>query len=377
MMNETGNDHYLLTPGPLTTSLATKQAMLRDWGSRDPRFSALTKRIRQRLLTLVDASETHVCIPMQGSGTFAVEAALGTLIPRQGKVLVLVNGAYGRRIVSILQILGRETIVHETTEDTPCDVVRLGAALEADKDISHVAVIHCETTSGLLNPIKKVSDTVKRCGRRLLIDAMSAFGAIPLSAADIQFDAVMASSNKCLEGAPGFGFVIARQTSLVESEGNSHSLALDLYAQWRCFEKNGQWRFTPPTHVVAAFDQALEEYLSQGGLEARAARYRENYGILVGAMETLGFEMYLDPEIQAPIIATFHTPADPNFDFATFYDALAEEGFLIYPGKITSVDTFRIGCIGQLYPAQMNEAVRVITEVLHTMGVSNCHAQER
>jgi phosphonoacetate hydrolase len=368
---------YLLTPGPLTTSEATKEAMLKDWGSRDPRFIELTARIRRRLVELAGGQGTHVCVPLQGSGTFAVEAALGTLIPRAGKALVLVNGAYGSRMAKILKTLGRSLAILETAEDVPNEPARVDALLARDPEISHVLMVYCETTTGILNPVEEVARIVQRHGRRLLVDAMSAFGALPFDLRRIPCDAVMASSNKCLEGVPGMGFVIVRESLLAECEGNSHSLALDLHDQWKGLEKNGQWRFTPPTHVLAAFDQALEEHRLEGGVEGRGARYRRNCAILVDGMRSLGFETLLPDALQAPIIVTFHVPADPRFVFENFYDRLSAKGFVIYPGKLTVADSFRIGCIGQLGEDEMRGALNAIRDALAELEVQVPVARRR
>jgi len=368
---ENQNEPLLLTPGPLTTSPATKAAMQRDWGSRDAEFIALNGRIRERLTALAGAQDSHVCVPVQGSGTFAVEATVGTLLPRDGKMLIMVNGAYGQRIAKICQIIGRacETLV--TPEDVPNDPQALDAALAADPAISHVAVIHCETTTGILNPVEAMAEVVERHGRALLIDAMSAFGAIPLDARAVRYDALMASSNKCLEGVPGMGYAIIRRAAIEAAAGNAHSLSLDLHAQWKAMEGNGQWRFTPPTHVLAAFDQALKQHEAEGGVAGRGARYEANRRVLVDGMRGLGFETLLPDELQAPIIVTFHTPADPNFDFVRFYDHLSRGGYVIYPGKLTVAETFRIGCIGQVYEDDIKGALAAIGRALDVMGVVN------
>jgi 2-aminoethylphosphonate-pyruvate transaminase len=368
---ENHNEPLLLTPGPLTTSAATKAAMQRDWGSRDAEFTALNKRIRERLVALAGAQDSHVCVPVQGSGTFAVEATIGTLLPRDGKMLVMVNGAYGQRIAKICQIIGRACETIETPEDVPNDPQALDAALAADPAISHVAVIHCETTTGILNPVEAMAEVVERHGRALLIDAMSAFGAIPLDARTVRYDALMASSNKCLEGVPGMGYAIVRRAVIETAAGNAHSLSLDLHAQWKAMEGNGQWRFTPPTHVLAAFDKALEQHEAEGGVAGRGARYEANRRLLVDGMRGLGFETLLPDELQAPIIVTFHTPADPNFDFVRFYDHLSRSGYVIYPGKLTVAETFRIGCIGQVHEDDIKGALAAIGQALDVMGVVN------
>ncbi len=364
-------DPWLLTPGPLTTSATVKEAMLHDWGSRDANFIRINREVREGLLAIAGASGSHVCVPVQGSGTFAVEAMIGTLLPRTGKLLALVNGAYGRRIVKICQTIGRDHVAIERAENQPIDPAAVTAALVQDPAISHVAVIHCETTSGILNPIEEIAKVVARAGRSLLIDSMSAFGALPVDASTIPFDALAASSNKCIEGVPGVGFVLVRRSVLESARGNAHSLALDLNDQWVSMEGNGQWRFTPPTHVLAAFHRALSEHTEEGGVAGRGKRYRDNCRILVDGMRALGFETLLPDAIQAPIIVTFHMPADPRFHFQTFYDRLKDRGFVIYPGKLTVADSFRIGCIGRLGAAEMKAALAAIREVMKELGVES------
>jgi 2-aminoethylphosphonate-pyruvate transaminase len=367
---------WLLTPGPLTTARETREAMLRDRGSRDEAFLEINARVCACLVALAggeEASDDYVCVPVQGSGTFAVEAALGTLVPAAGgKVLVLVNGAYGARMAKICTLLGRDMEVLENAEHEPTDVAVLAARLEADPAITHVAAVHCETTSGILNPLEDIARAVTKGGRRLLIDAMSSFGALPLDVKAMPCEALMASSNKCLEGVPGLGFVIAREKSLAEAAGNASSLCLDLQDQWRAMAETGQWRFTPPVHVIAALDTAIAAHAAEGGVAARGARYAENCRILVEGMRGLGFETLLPDVLQAPIIVTFHTPADPNFQFATFYDHLRARGYVIYPGKLTQTDSFRIGCIGQVGSEQMHGLIAAVTSSLEDMDVTRC-----
>ncbi len=361
----------LLTPGPLTTSRSVKEAMLRDWGSRDREFIALNAAVRQRLTALAGAEASHVTVPLQGSGTFVVEAMLGTLVPRDGKLLVLVNGAYGERMLEIAAYHGRAATALRTPEDVPNDPEALDRALAEDPAITHVAVVHCETTSGILNPLAEVAAVTARHGRRLLIDAMSAFGALPLDAREIRFEALAASANKCLEGVPGVAFAIVERQALLAAAGNCPSLALDLHDQYLAMEGNGQWRFTPPTHVLAAFHQALVEHEEEGGVEGRGRRYRENCRILVAGMRALGFESLLPDALQAPIIVTFRMPADPAFRFEDFYDRLRRKGFVIYPGKLTVAPSFRIGCIGRIGAAEMRRAVAAVADTLREMGVAS------
>lgn len=360
----------LLTPGPLTTTRATKEAMQVDWGSWDGAFNALTASVCRDLAEIAHAGDTHVCVPLQGSGTFAVEAALGTLVPRGGKVLVPNNGAYCQRIVRILGYLGRQAVVLDFAEDEPADPECIDAALLADTSITHVAQVHCETGTGILNPLPEIATVVQAHGRRMIVDAMSVFGVIPADLQTMPIDAVIAASGKCLEGVPGMGFVIANQAALAAAQGNSHSLAMDLHDQWAYLRKTGQWRFTPPTHVVAALRAAIDQYKEEGGQAARLERYSENCATLVGGLRGLGLRTFLDDMVQAPIIVTFHAPPDPAYDFAEFYRRVRDRGFILYPGKLTTVDTFRVGCIGAIGAAELRRAVGAIGTVLGEMGIS-------
>ena len=359
----------LLTPGPLTTSAATRSAMLSDFGSWDGAFNALTASVCRDLVAIVDAQSDHVCVPLQGSGTFSVEAALGTMVPRGGKVLVPGNGAKCKRILPIHGYLGRAAVVLPHGEQEPADPARIDAALAADASITHVAQVHCETGTGILNPLAEIAAVVAEHGRGLIIDAMSSYGAIPIDARKVRFDALVAASGKCLEGVPGMAFVIARRSALEAAAGNSSSLAMDLLDQWQYLQKTGQWRFTPPTHVMAALRAAIDQDQAQGGLDARLARYRENCGALVSGMRALGFEPFLPAALQAPIIVTFHAPPDPNYEFKDFYARVRDRGFVLYPGKLTAVETFRVGCIGAIGPDTLRQAVAAIAETLREMKV--------
>ena len=372
-VSETG-DPLLLTPGPLTTSKAVKQAMVHDWGSRDQAFIAINKAVLEQLPQIVNGKGTHVTVPMQGSGTFAVEAMLTTFVPPAGKVLLLINGAYGQRARKILEIARRSFVVHETPEDKPPDLAKVAALLKSDAEITHVFAVHCETTSGILNPIVEIARLAAKNGKRFLLDSMSAFGALPLDVTAMTVDAVAASSNKCIEGVPGLGFVIAREAALRETKGNATTLVLDLHDQWQNFGKTGQYRFTPPIHVIVSFHQALQEFLAEGGQPGRGGRYAENGRVLVEGMQALGFRPLLPPSLQTPIIYTFHMPRDPRFVFQTFYDSLKARGYVIYPGKLTVADSFRIGCIGRINADHMRNFLANVAEVLGEMGVTRPEA---
>lgn len=360
----------LLTPGPLTTSDQTKAALGRDWGSRDSEFATLSEGVRRRLAELAKVSDTHVAVPVQGSGTFAVEAAIQTLVPRDGRLLVLINGAYGHRILDIARRLGRACVTIEAAEDQPISPERVARALAEDAAITDVMIVHCETTSGLLNPLAEIAACVSQAGRRLLIDAMSSFGAVPIDGADIRFSALIGSSNKGLEGVPGLSFVIADAAHLKTCALNSTSVSLDLFDQWRGFETNRQWRFTPPVQVVAALSSALDQLEAEGGIAARHARYQQNCATLIDGMAVHGFETYIEPALQAPVIVTFRLPPGGWFQFQQFYDFLHARGIVIYPGKLTKEPSFRIGCIGAIDAGDIRRALAAVGAFMaeHTQG---------
>jgi 2-aminoethylphosphonate-pyruvate transaminase len=372
--SETG-DALLLTPGPLTTSRAVKEAMVHDWGSRDAVFLKINREVLEWLPVIAGAAESHVAVPVQGSGTFAVEAMLTSFVPPKGKVLVLVNGAYGHRAKRILDIARRKSVVYETPEDTPPDLAKVEAILKRNRTITHVFAVHCETTSGILNPVHEIGALAARYGKSYLVDSMSAFGALPIDAGRAHADAIAASSNKCIEGVPGLGFVICRKDVLPALAGNATTLVLDIHDQWANFAKTGQYRFTPPIHVIVAFHRALVEFREEGHQPGRGGRYARNARVLIDGMRALGFRTLLPDGLQAPIIVTFHMPKHPKFVFQSFYDALKDRGYVIYPGKLTVADSFRIGCIGRLHPEHLAGAVAAVAEVLREMGVSLSQAK--
>ena len=363
---------YLLTPGPLTTSRTVKLAMLADWGSRDVEFRKIVGDIRKRILQLANCDGSYECVIMQGSGTFAIEAALGSLCPdKRRKTLVVANGAYGDRAAQILERIGRPYLKIDKGDSAVPTVEEVVTMLDADKAISHVWMVHCETTSGIVNPIEEIGQAVKLHDKVFMVDAMSSFGALPLHMVALNMDVMVSSSNKCLEGVPGFSYVVLKRDLLEASAGASHSVVLDLFEQWRGLETNGQFRFTPPTHALVAFDQALKEHEQQGGVEGRGLRYQRNAQALVSGMTEIGFSTLLDENLSGPIIQTFLTPSDPNFHFEKFYEALRVRGFTIYPGKLTKRPSFRIGTIGQIDERVIAAALQAIRDVVAEMGVKD------
>lgn len=361
-------DKRLFTPGPLTTSERVKRAMLRDLGSRDAAFIEVVREIRRELLRLGGvAGGGYEAVLMQGSGTFGIESVVGSVIPRDGKLLVAVNGAYGRRMAEMGERLGIPVVRYAVPENQPVDAAYIADALAADGLISHVGVIHCETTTGLLNPVAEIGRVVHDAGRSLIIDAMSSFGGMHLDSACADF--TVSSANKCLQGVPGFAFALARREALEAAAGRARSLSLDLHAQWKGLEKDGQFRFTPPTHALLAFREALAELEDEGGIAARAARYGRNREALIEGMSVLGLEEYLPRELQSAIIMSYRYPRHEAFRFEEFYERLSARGLVIYPGKVSDADCFRIGTIGHLFEDDFRELTSAAGEVLAAMGV--------
>eukprot|EP00744_Colponema_vietnamica_P002788 GILI01004344.1.p1 GENE.GILI01004344.1~~GILI01004344.1.p1 ORF type:complete len:435 (-),score=143.71 GILI01004344.1:255-1511(-) len=368
-----GREALLFTPGPLTTSPAVKQAMLVDLGSRDDAFLRVVREVREKLLTAANVSQKdgYECVIMQGSGTFAVESVVSSTIPRDGKLLVIANGAYGERMAKMCQILNIDhTVIRYKDWQSPRleDIRRV---LESDKKITHVGVIHSETTSGLINDVHAIGTLVGqlRPDVKFIVDAMSSFGAVPVDVRASNITYLVSSSNKCIEGVPGFAYVLAQRDALKATDGFARSLSLDLVSQWKGLEANGQFRFTPPTHALLAFHQALLEFEAEGGVAGRQARYEGLQRQLAEGMKQMGFDTYVEPQHQGPIITTFLEPTDPNFNFKVFYDRLSEHGLVIYPGKLTEANSFRIGSIGRIFPSDMRLLLITIEKILTEMGV--------
>ena len=356
--------YLLLTPGPLTTSESVKTAMMTDWCTWDEDYNVhIVEEIRKGLVQLATRkTDEYTSILMQGSGTYCVEATLGSVITPKHKLLILSNGAYGERMGNIAEYHGMNYDMLAFDETEQVSVEYVDDYLAHNAEITHVAVVHCETTTGILNPLKEIAHMVKMHGKKLIVDAMSSFGGVPLDVEELGIDFMISSANKCIQGVPGFGFIIAKKDKLIATKGNARSLSLDIYAQWETMEKgHGKWRFTSPTHVVRAFKQALTELIEEGGVEARHRRYCENHRVLVEGMRSLGFVTLLDDAIQSPIITSFLYPKT-GFDFKAFYTALKSKGFVIYPGKISKADTFRIGNIGDVHPEDFARLVEVVRE---------------
>lgn len=359
------NPYLLLTPGPLSTSPAVRAALVNDWCTWDDEYNALTREIRERLERLADPERRFLAVPLQGSGTFAVEAMIGCALPRGAKLLVLRNGAYGERAGRIARILGIETVEHDSGELAPPDPQAVAGILAADPDLTHVFLVHVETTTGMANPVEAIAQVVKDAGRKLLLDAMSSFGGLPFDPVALRLEAFATSANKCLQGVPGIGLVFVHKDAMPDWEGRSRSLSLDVFGQWREMEDNrGKWRFTSPTHVVHAFLAALRELESEGGIASRHARLTANQRTLVEGMRSLGFETVLPDALHSPVITSFLPGSIEDFSFPDFYRALKELGFVLYPGKIGTLPSFRIGNIGHVFPADIDRLLAAIGQIL-------------
>jgi 2-aminoethylphosphonate-pyruvate transaminase len=372
--SETGKkrDKPLFTPGPLTTSSTVKAAMLRDLGSRDGEFIEIIRRLRNRLLEVAGVSQQdgYECVLMQGSGTYTVESVISSAVAPDGKLLVIINGAYGERIAAIAERHAIQTVIIRAKENILPDLDQVRRILASQPEICMTAVVHCETTSGIMNPIREIGELAREFGSKYFVDSMSAFGAVPLDITACHIDFLVSSANKCIEGVPGFAFAICRRDALLAIEGISRTVSLDLLAQWQGLERSGQFRFTPPTHTLLAFDQALSELEAEGGVAGRARRYRDNHETLARGMSELGFCEYVRPHLQGNIITSFRYPDETPFDFDDFYRRLNDKGFVIYPGKVSDADCFRIGTIGRLFPHDVRALLAAIQAVLTDMGLT-------
>ena len=360
-------NYKLLTPGPLTTTEAVKKEMLFDRCTWDDEYKSITQKIRKELLDIGNVNEEdYTAVLMQGSGTFAVESVITSTVGEKDKLLIIANGAYGERIGQIAEHISLNHVIYNNEYDEHPDMDKVKEILDKDTEITHIAMVHCETTTGILNPIEDLSVIAKEYNKTLIIDAMSSFGGIPIDIKALGIDYLISSANKCIQGVPGFGFVIAKKEKLEKCKGISRSLSLDLYDQYKGMEKDGKWRFTSPTHVVAAFSKALDELKEEGGVEGRYNRYKNNNLVLRKKLKEIGIESYIEEEKQSPIITTFAFPTDA-FSFNEFYSFIKERGFVIYPGKLTDIDTFRIGNIGEIYEEDINKLCEIIEEYVKGM----------
>lgn len=363
-------DKILFTPGPLMTSTTVKMAMMRDLGSRDYEFKVILQEIKSKLLDIANVKRgEYEVVLMQGSDTFGLESVIGSTIPHNGKLLAIVNGAYGARIAEMAKILGVNTQVAAYRENTTPDPDHIDKLLRKDPSITNVSVVHCETSSGIMNPIREIGEVVKRHDKIYFVNGIISFGGVPINFQKCNIDYLVAGANKSLEGVPGFSIIFAKTDVLKKTKGYRRSLSLDLYAQWEELEENNEFRFTPPIHTMLALNQALKELEMEGGIEGRAARYKANCKVLIPGMRKMGFREYLFPNLRSYIITSYLDHDHPNYSFDKFYDLLNEKDQIVYPWKLSSWNGFRVGTIGRIYPSDMKILLNAIHESLLEMGV--------
>ncbi|MGY3889806.1 2-aminoethylphosphonate--pyruvate transaminase [Aeromonas mytilicola] len=366
-------DYLLLTPGPLSTTATVRAAMLQDSCTWDADYNlGVVEPIRRELVRLATGPEyesDYSAVLLQGSGSYVVESVLGSAIGAEECLLIINNGAYGARMGEMARCLDLRHHELDCGETTRPEPAAIDAMLARHPEITHLAIVHCETTTGMLNPLEEVAELCQRRGIRLIVDAMSSFGGIPIDMGRLGIEFLISSANKCIQGVPGFGFVIARRAALMACAGRARSVSLDLHAQWQTMEQQGgKWRFTSPTHTVLAFAQALRELDEEGGIAARHQRYSENQRTLVDGMAALGFAPLLPEEWQSPIITAFYSPTHPDYRFADFYQRLKEQSFVIYPGKVSQADCFRIGNIGDVTPARVRALLAAMASACYWQG---------
>jgi 2-aminoethylphosphonate-pyruvate transaminase len=370
MMPRDASDPLLLTPGPVSISMSTKMVMLKDRASGGEEFQADLQQARDYMVSLVGGQGAYTAIPLPGSATYANEAVIAALVPMGGKLLIHTNGVYGDRLIEICQHTGKPCAVIRTQPFTPATGAQFEAAIAADPAITHVMVVHCETSTGVLNPLDDIAGICRKHNLGLFIDAVASFGAIDIDARKLGFQAVTVSSNKCMQAAPGIGWSVVQKTALENARGSSPSLVLDLWDQNQHMDRTQSFRFTPPTQVLAAFAQACREHAAEGGSPARLARYQRNWRRLVDGMRQMGFQTVVPDEFASPIVATFHNPDHPDFSFNKLFEGMKQRGFIIFPGRLALADTFRIGCMGDVTEDDMAEAMTAIAETMQEMGIT-------
>jgi 2-aminoethylphosphonate-pyruvate transaminase len=364
------DEPLMLTPGPATLSMRVKRAMLHDYASGEQKMLDAIAFSRRYILDLCNGAGTHGAVPIVGSGTSGNEAAIGTLVPENGKLLIHTNGVYGDRLVEIARKIRVPYASFRTAPFTPPTPKQFEAMLDADPAITHVMIVHCETSTGILNPVEEVAALCRKRGVALLIDAVASFGAFALDAKKLGYDAVVCSANKGLQAPPGLAWVVAKKTALEAAKGNAPSLTLDLWDQDQHLERTGMFRFTPATHLLLGMAEALREHAEEGGIEARQARFRASWRRLVDGMRQMGFRTLLEDEVASPIVATFHDPPDPNYSFKRLYDGMKARGFIIFPGRLAAANTFRLACIGIVTERDIGRALDAMAETLRQMGVT-------
>jgi len=369
-------DPLLLTPGPVSVSRTVKEVMLRDRPAGDVEFTGDIAHARSYLVEVINGKGAYTAVPVPGSATYANEAMIATLVPSGGKVLIHSNGVYGDRLVEICAHRHVPHVVLRTQPFTPATAAQFEAAIEADPAITHVLVVHCETSTGVLNPLEPVAAVCRKHSKALLVDAVASYGAVPIDARALGVQAITLSSNKCMQGVPGVGWAVVQNHALESAKGNADILTLDLWDQNQHMERTGLFRFTPPTQVVSAFAQACREHAEEGGTEGRLERYRRNWQRLVSGMRQMGFETVVPDNFASPIVATFREPEHPAFSFQKLFEGMKKRGFIIFPGRLALAGTFRIACMGTVTEDDIAEAMDAVAETMAEMGVTSLGRHE-
>lgn len=363
-------ESYLLTPGPVTVPQSIKEGMMADRSANSAPVIEMVRRIRSYLLEICSGTENFECVPLQGSATYAVEAVFQSLVPKGSRILVIENGAYGTRMARLAEVAGFDVKKLSFGLQPMPTAADVAAALDADPGIDYVSLCHVETSTGALNPIEEIAAVARARGKKVIIDAVASFGGIPIDVEALDLEALIISPNKCFESVPGIGIVIARRTTLEEAEGRSVSLCLDLHDQWAFLQEHGFFRWTPPTHVLGAFAEAVRLHEVEGGVPSRNARYREHWSRLVDALRQRGFTTMLPDKYNAPIVTSFNVISHPNFTFDGLFNALDKRGVIIFPGNFPAVGTFRIGVMGDLQKPDIDYIIQCIDDALEEMDVS-------
>ncbi len=366
-MQQSIKRNILLNPGPATTTDTVKQALVvPDICHREKAFTQLVWQIRQDLLKVVNADDHYTSILFAASGTGALEACLTSIVAPQKKIAIINNGSYGARLLKIAERYQIEAVNFEYPFDQALPLAEIEKQIAADSSIDYVAMIHHETSSGLLNPLSEIGAMCQRLGRRFIVDAMSSYAGVPIDVTTDHIDYLISSSNKCLQGMPGLSFVIANKADLLASAGNARSFYFDLHAQYQSLETNGQLAFTPPVQVMYALRQALDELLTET-VAGRIARYRQNYDRLLTGLNKLGFRCLTPSERQSFILAIVQFPDNGVvYNFDELHDYLYEKGYTIYPQKLPITNTFRLSCLGDLHPVDIDNFLQELAVYLAT-----------
>jgi 2-aminoethylphosphonate-pyruvate transaminase len=366
---------YLLSPGPVTTTRNVKFAALADFDPCSAEFISITKDVQSRLLKLCGADESYACIFVQGAGTQAVESVLSGLAPaRGGKTLVVSNGEHGERAANILQRLNLPYVRIDLKAGTPVAAEDIRPLLQSDRSMTHIWLAHCDSGTGTVNPIGDIAAIANDLGRQVILDATATMGALPISAATDAISAIVGTSSVCIQALPGLSFCVVKKDLLNSSMGRSQSFSQDLFEEWRNLESSGQFRFSAPTHLVAALQRALKELVEEGGHDARRMRYERNARVVLSGMRKLGFTPLLADENAGPIVQVILAPADGSYNYDHFHAALASRGFSIAPGRIANLATFRVGTAGNLDATTMNAFIDALKDSVGALGIQDCSA---